>query len=828
MATKDGSQNQNGGTQDFTLISNFTDGYRNREDITVLPPGVMVVGSQNILTNTHERIGIRKGYTLDGQSDTSLSGIGGNNGAMGTFDWLTSGGHERNMRAGFLTSAGNDGKLQFRFQHTDNTVEWITILDSLTSVDFNYINFWDVTQLQTIMLGVNNTPNIYEWNGAAGEIVSSTDTAGIIGYVQNPPNPTPSATILNGSGGVGYTEGDVLTITTGNGDAKLFVFEVLPGAIQTTNIHIGGAGSGYAIGDNLEIDSIGTPNFAHFRVLTVDMSGAVLTYETINNGLGYHTATAVPTVTSGSGSGFELDITAVGNGIAEWGFNSDADHGSGYSAADFVPVTGGTGTNASVSIQAVMSGTITKSGPETWAETGIAVGLHASNFQLVIDGVTYTYGIPFSATLGDTLTLYGISPDPTAIPAGSAFYQAVVVFPNAPSGDDPPSQFELPSGFNNALIGTIDQRVFIGSLSSSYIYISEVNSFVDWDTTSTGIVGAALQVVTTSPPTAFIPQEQYMYIAAGHDEWYNITFTEGTDLTDLTSTETATIQRLNTTAQQAAQTQAGTNKIANSIVFLSFEPIIETFGRVTDILAEQAPQMTDLSFPIVNDMNAYNLANAAVFYYRKFVYIAVPREGLVLVYNMTDVKNPYWEAPQVMPINRFSIIQGELYGHSSLTSETYKLFTGFNDNGFPIAARANFSFNNYGTRSQSKGYNEFYVEGYISDSTTLTLGVQYDIDGCATKTHFDIVGSDTKIVCIPSDSASLGKVSLGKNPLGGEIMTALDGNTPKFRVIKTFPTRYFYEDQISFTSEGIDEQWEILAFGPQLQAYTDLNNSITQ
>jgi len=575
-------------------------------------------------------------------------------------------------------------------------------------------------------------------------------------------------------------------------------------------------------------------------VLTVDGSGGVLTYTTVNNGFGYHVANSVTTISNGAGTGFLLDITAIGDAVSTWGIQSDADHGSLYTPTDLVPLTGGTGTNAKLSINSVFAGTLTKSGTQTWAEAGFQVGVSNGRFKVVINGTTYTYGTPLSfgsTTWGDTTTLHGITPDPSGEAAGSIVLQAITTYANTGTSTG------LPTNFNNDLIATLQQRLYIGSLTDSRIWVSAINlnnssghfdPLDAWGVFFAGFYGSPFQFLTTSPPTSFIPQEQFIYVSAGKDEWYNVVLDVDLNSADLSTSppvqpvNSLTITRLNTTAQQASQSQAATSKIANDIVYLSFEPIINTFGRTPDILSNDIPQITDLSFPIINDMNGYDFTNAAVFYYRKFIYIAVPREGLVLVYNMTDVKNPYWEAPQVMPISRFSIIGGELYGHSSQVSETYKLFDGFNDNGAPIAALANFSFNQYGTRSQSKGYNEFYVEGYISDSTTLTLGIQYDIDGCATKTHFDIVGSDTQIVCIPSDMASLGKVSLGKNPLGGELMGSLDGNTPKFRVIKTFPINYFYEDQISFGSEGIDMQWEILAFGPQLQAFTDLNNHISQ
>lgn len=54
--------------REFSLTDNFTLGYRNREDKTKLPPGVLIKGSQNVLTSVNNTVGITKGYTLDGQS----------------------------------------------------------------------------------------------------------------------------------------------------------------------------------------------------------------------------------------------------------------------------------------------------------------------------------------------------------------------------------------------------------------------------------------------------------------------------------------------------------------------------------------------------------------------------------------------------------------------------------------------------------------------------------------------------------------------------------------------------------------------------------------
>jgi hypothetical protein len=263
------------------------------------------------------------------------------------------------------------------------------------------------------------------------------------------------------------------------------------------------------------------------------------------------------------------------------------------------------------------------------------------------------------------------------------------------------------------------------------------------------------------------------------------------------------------------------------VVFVSNEPILESLGWIDNVFGE--PQLTDMSYSIVNDFNALDFTDGQVIYHKNFIYVSCPKSSLVFVYNMTNPSAQYWEAPQILPVGRFSVIDGDLYGHSYLSSETYKLFDGYNDNGNFINSVANFAFNSHGIRHASKGFNEYYVEGYISSNTTLQLGLQYDIDGCATATSFNILGSDTQIVCIGSDDNLLGKYSLGKMPLGGNIAnSSLYSLPPKFRMVKTMPKVPYYEYQVSFSSNGVDQQWEVLAFGPAWSKTFEGNNKITE
>ena len=110
---------------EFNIVSNYKLGYRNREDVTNLPPGVLITGSQNVLTNVSERVQIRQVYALDGATSSVASAI------LASFDWQTRGNGERHLRAGFLTEAGNDGKLQYRYvSPVDGSIVWTDLVTS--------------------------------------------------------------------------------------------------------------------------------------------------------------------------------------------------------------------------------------------------------------------------------------------------------------------------------------------------------------------------------------------------------------------------------------------------------------------------------------------------------------------------------------------------------------------------------------------------------------------------------------------------------------------------------------------------------------------------
>lgn len=479
-------------------------------------------------------------------------------------------------------------------------------------------------------------------------------------------------------------------------------------------------------------------------------------------------------------------------------------------------------SGAVASFASATTNTITKSGASTWAQAGF----DATTGDIIINGVAYAY----TGGTGTT-TLTGVSPDPTlgGYAVGTAITQKVGVTATTPI-----------AGYNNDLIANLSNQIFIGSKTSAIIYTSKVNDYTNYAQSSPRLVGEGNSATIAGYPTAFVNQENHIYVSGGKDLWYETQFDQTTtSISDgatptpgaiTTIYETLTYQQLKTTELQAAQSQAAVTKIKNDIVFLSFEPIINSLGRVENVVL--TPQVTDLSYPIVNDMDRYDWEFSSMIYYRQYLYVSVPRESLIRVYNMTNPEAPYWEAPLTFPIARFSIINDELYGHGFSVPETYKLFDGYMFNGNPIPAAVYFSYNQYGTRTYPKDFNLFYLEGYITSNCVLNYGMNFDIDGCQTQRNYDLAGTLRPQVCSILPDASLGKESLGKRPLSG---FTIPGNTatstetglpPKFRGIKQMSKFPFYELQVFFESLGSDQQWELIGFGPNVGPATEGNNSI--
>lgn len=442
-------------------------------------------------------------------------------------------------------------------------------------------------------------------------------------------------------------------------------------------------------------------------------------------------------------------------------------------------------------IKSSTSNTLTLNGLLTWANLGFYTT--TSPRSIVINGNTYTY------TGGETTTtLTGVSGDPTGEALNSIVHQLPITTSNQPA-----------SGFINDIIGNLGNQVYVASTASNIIYLSKINNYKDYTQSSPRLPGDGYTAAMDGLINTIKSQENVMYVSWGISGWTLVNFTLSADLTK----EAVSFTPLKTAPLQAALSHQLTENIGNDLSFITNEPTLSTLGRVSQTIT--TPQFSNLSDTIKNDMDIYGTASflgGNVKYSKYFVYVSMPILGKWIKYNLAM---GWWEAPRIAPIRGFSIIGGLIYGHSSQTDETYKLENGTNDNGNVMHAIAAFSYDNFNDRARQELFNEFYVEGYISGNTILNVITKFDFGGFSGAPVYQISGADGQIIFQTSADGSLGKSPLGEMPIGS--ITDSPANLPKFRVIKTSIPTSFFEYQAYFETNDIDQQWQILGFGPRVQ-----------
>lgn len=701
-------------SREFTLQSLFKYGYRNKEDISNLPPETLVVGSQNVLTNAAEVVGVRQGYVLDG-----VAGNQNNYGIDSSYDFEARTGVVENLRKW-------GPNLEVRYVNPiTSVVSWISLMSNLSATaKANFTNFWNTSTSQMACLFVNGGNNVYEWSGGMAGFASSTPTtAGIITSVTQAPV-TP---------GTLYSLGDLLFLQGGIGGQAVITGIDSTGAVTSVLLQIPGSG---------------------------------------------YTATTVSTTTNS---------TSGGNG-------------------------------ATVTIGGVVTGsTIIIQGTLTLAQ----LGFYTAGGSILIDGTTYAY----TATYGNTF--YGVSPAISGVSVGDAIIQGVVtVLATSVTG--------LPTAFTFDLISTLANQIWYGSLSSTQVYVSKTNNYKDTTFSSPRLPAEGALITLDAPAVGFSPQASNMYISAGRDQWW-ISQTNQQTVTEQSGgnaipilTESLYAARLKTARNQGSQSQALIAKYKNSLVYVSNEQIINALGLVKDIYSD--PQVTNMSDPIKNDVDAYDFTGGSVLYDNYYIYVAVPVEGIVRMYN---VQKQYWEAPQTLPVgclyHTTTVTGNVIYGHSSLTNESYELFTGYNDNGNPINAVFALPYVSVvgGSPFEKKSFNKVFTEGYIAANTTLMLTINYDFGGFSGTYITLIAGNNAKIIFNKITDGSIGRNSLGTEPIGSILNIPPLSANPKFRIINTMPRVDCYEYQIVLSSDDVDFQWAVLRNGPAVSSSSNMPVEIT-
>lgn len=763
--------------KEFTIISDFKSGYRNKEDISKLPPYVLVVGSQNVLTNNAEQIAVRNGYQLDGLA-ASQNAYGIDSG----YDFNTHTNGIRNLRKW-------GPNLQVRYVNPNTgIVSWITIFSTLNPANVcNFTEFWDTTALQNKCLFVNGGLGVYQWSGGMGSFASATSSTITLQGTTSLANLGFNSTGVILIGGIQYQY-------TAAGLNSVVAFNQTP-----TNNQVGVEPTQWTS----QLITTGAAATQIINATIVPFSKAA----TYLNGINF--TGSIYTDNAGVPGTLVALVNASLPGVIT--VNSP-------SALSPVTFTFNTPVSAATNYHIVISSTDSSGNVEVQTGNTPAVGTNITTNS----GLTWTtqngyLNLVVNENDSGITEFTGVSPDPTG--AGINVGDVVVQVPALAS-----AAIKNATNLNSFdLIGTFRNQVYYGSFTNQTVYITAVNSFSDASFSTPRIVGEGANVTLDAPPTAFISQSDGMYLSAGKAFWYRTKFTLSSDL----SKESFEIDRLKTSTNQSAVSQSYVSKFKNSIVYISFENIFNALGPVKNVLADA--QVVNMSDPIKNDMNAYTYTGGSIHYFDYNLYFSCPVNNVVRIYN---INNKYWEAPQVMPVGIFYEVDGALYGHDGSSDQSYQLFVPglYRDNDSPINAVAAFPYTaGEGAQpNQKKFFNKHYTEGYIAGNTILTLQFNYEFGGFSGNYSVGILGADPNIIFNKITDGSLGQNTLGTQPIGTILNLPNTPPIPKFRVINTFAPTSVFEAQIVYSSYALDYNWVLIRIGSAIGPARDGANQVQE
>lgn len=450
-----------------------------------------------------------------------------------------------------------------------------------------------------------------------------------------------------------------------------------------------------------------------------------------------------------------------------------------------------TWTGAVTTFASATSNTITKQGTTTWAQERFGT---TGTRSVTINGVDYAY------TGGETTTtLTGVTPDPSAAgAAGDVAFQTVTTgIATSPAL----------GSFTADIVSTLKNQLYIGSYTYRDVYVSADDDFTDLSFGSPRAPGEGAILTLDATPVAFAVQEEDMYVGT-KDGWFHTSFTLSSDL----AAETLQIQRLKASRAKAPLAQSAVAKAGNSVIYVTNEATIDTLGRVENI---DTPDARPLSDVIRLEVKGYDTTIPPhIRYNENQLFVTYPSEGKVLIY---DFYQKLWQPPQVLPVRRLAVIGGEVYGHSSAVPETYALFAEdtYSDNGLPIEARAALAYANYGDRAWRKRHDEWYSELYKTPGTTVSLTLKYDFGGSTQTVSEEIGDLPDRHVFATNTDGSLGKWPLGSQPLGS--VTDSPDDLEKVRVIHQADEADYYEIQPVYSSNDVDQRWQLLATGGNVE-----------
>lgn len=262
----------------------------------------------------------------------------------------------------------------------------------------------------------------------------------------------------------------------------------------------------------------------------------------------------------------------------------------------------------------------------------------------------------------------------------------------------------------------------------------------------------------------------------------------------------------------------------NAVYFTTSDNQIMELSRVETV---DYPQIIPISSAIEPTVDQFNFDDSAGIVFKNKAYIAlksnntVSENDTVLVWN---IDKKVWDSPIVgWRVSDWVVysdgITEDLYFADATSPNIYKVITESNDNGYEVKSNWRSKQYSFGKPYALKEIVDIYVEGYISENTSLDISLLLDEDGYTQVFKTTVKGTDSEYLYNNAEYNTIGLTTFGTRRFGSQ-----DGvsEMKKFRVYlgKDFRASPFYNAQIEFASEGENYNWEVLSYAMKVREYS--------
>ncbi len=438
-------------------------------------------------------------------------------------------------------------------------------------------------------------------------------------------------------------------------------------------------------------------------------------------------------------------------------------------------------------VKSISGAVITIEGTKTLEQLGFDDGTTTVQ-TVIINGVEYTY------SYDPTTTDLTLDTTPTIAPVQG---DLIIVKPITHTGNIP--------NFGKDHIYDYKNQIVVGSLSDNQLFFSDVATY----SMSTGLDFALATTATASTPmyftldaniTAMIERKGVLWVSTV-DGWFKIKKL----YTANGAGDWATVEKLDSANRMGALPFAVSSH-KGDMIFVAQNSTVQT---VSDIVILETDRIKLISDDIEDLLLRYDLTDVRIYYNGRYIYITVPSESSLI---MLDVVEGHWQPPQIIPISRFSFIEGKQIGHSNNSNESYNLFDGTDDLGSAIESTIAFGYQGYTKGAgelEYKLYDTFGISGRMTVGTKCTVDVFFETDGAKNKQQIVVDGEKIKMYSLSDD------VSWGTHPFATRSWAGADLETSdlkRFFVFDKITPISFFEWRPIFTIVGTGQQFQLLAF----------------